>query len=160
MPAKRWPLDRFCQLGHGLLNANPTLQLIILGGTDDAVLGESLVQDWKKRAHNVAGIFSVYESAAVLERCKCYVGNDTGVMHLAAMVGTPCVALFSARDYPGQWEPYGDDHVILRHEVDCAGCMLDVCTNGNRCLTLITVAEVLESLKPHVGCNSGIPGPM
>jgi ADP-heptose:LPS heptosyltransferase len=148
MPSKRWPLDRFRQLGQLLLDAYPTLQLIILGDNEDSLLGDTLVGDWGGRAHNFAGTFSIYESAAVLEQCKSYVGNDTGTMHLAAMVGTPCVALFSARDYPGQWEPYGVDHVVMRYETACAGCMLEVCTvRNNECIKLISVDEVYEVVK-------------
>lgn len=94
----------------------------------------------------------MYESAAVLKRSRGYLGNDTGTMHLAAMVGVPCVALFSARDYPGQWEPYGHGHAVLRHETDCAGCMLEVChERGNECLRLISEEEVFEASRYLLG---------
>jgi ADP-heptose:LPS heptosyltransferase len=46
-------------------------------------------------------------------------------MHLAAAVNIPCVAIFSGRDAPGAWEPWGQSHRVLRHHVDCEGCMLD-----------------------------------
>jgi heptosyltransferase III len=67
-------------------------------------------------------------------------------MHLAAMAGLPCVGLFSARDYPGLWEPYGEGHTILRKEISCAGCMLEICAEkANACLKLITVDEVMSA---------------
>ena len=120
----------------------------MLGGCEDAVLGDALCRAWGERSHNFAGVFSVYESAALLERCCGYLGNDTGTMHLAAMVGTPCVGLFSARDYPGQWEPYGQGHTVLRHETDCAGCMLEVChERDNECLQRISVDEVFGAVR-------------
>ena len=121
--------------------------LVVVGGRDDTARGEELRRAWGPRARNLAGELSPYGSAEVLRQCVAYVGNDTGAMHLAGMVGTPCVALFSARDYPGQWEPYGDGHEVLRHETDCAGCMLDVCPYNNKCLNLITVDEAMVSLK-------------
>ena len=46
-----------------------------------------------------------------------------GPMHLAAAVGTPCVAIFAARNIPRQWFPYGAHHRILYHRVECAGCV-------------------------------------
>ena len=151
MPSKRWPLDRFRELGLRILAANPERRLIVLGDRDDAPLGELLCRDWGRRTYNFAGSFSVYESAAALARCEGYVGNDTGTMHLAAMVGTPCVALFSARDYPGQWEPYGAGHVVLRHETDCAGCMLETCTvRNNECINRISVEEVQIAIRSIV----------
>jgi ADP-heptose:LPS heptosyltransferase len=64
------------------------------------------------------------------------------------MVGIPCVALFSARDHPGQWEPYGQGHTVLRHETDCAGCRLEVCSErGNECLRLISVEEACQAAR-------------
>ena len=153
MPSKLWPLDRYRELGRQLLKANAEFRLIVLGDDEDARLGELLCRDWGTRAYNCAGIFSVYESAAALECCKGYVGNDTGTMHLAAMVGTPCVALFSARDYPGQWEPYGPGHIVLRHEIACAGCMLNVCkVRNNECLKRISVDQACAAVQ-H--CFSG-----
>jgi ADP-heptose:LPS heptosyltransferase len=83
----------------------------------------------------------------MLERCALYVGNDTGTMHLAASVGTPCVAIFSARDNPGKWEPTGPGHIVLRHEVPCAGCMLETCVDNDlECLKAISVDEVLAAI--------------
>lgn len=141
MPAKRWPLERFRELGRRLLAADTELHLIVVGGKEDAVLGQELTAAWGKRSHNLAGRLSVYGTAAVLQRCVAYLGNDAGAMHLAGMAGIPCVALFSARDYPGQWEPYGSGHVILRHETDCAGCMRSICPYENKCLYLISTDE-------------------
>lgn len=147
MPAKQWPLERFAELGHRLLAADSTLQLLVLGGPRDAAIGDVLTQAWGSRAFNLAGRLSVWGSAGVLERCALYVGNDTGTMHLAAVVGVPCVALFSARDYPGKWEPFGNGHSVLRHETACAGCMQEVCDIGNQCLAHISVDAVLARIR-------------
>jgi len=74
-----------------------------------------------------AGELSVRESAALMEGARFYLGNDTGVMHLAAAVSIPCVGVFSARNWPGIWEPYGHGHKVLRFDVPCSGCHLAVC---------------------------------
>jgi ADP-heptose:LPS heptosyltransferase len=147
MPAKRWPLSRFKDLGKRILEVFPDIHLIVVGGRDDERLGEELCRSWGSRCLNQAGSLSIYESAAVLERCIAYVGNDTGTMHLAATVEIPCVAIFSARDYPGQWEPYGEGHRILRREPDCAGCMLETCgEKNNACLTSISIEDVFHAV--------------
>ncbi len=146
MPAKRWPCEGFFELGKLLLKKFPCLHLIVLGGREDAETGKKLCSAWGERAHNFAGELSVYGSAAALERCSGFAGNDTGTMHLAAMTGVPCVALFSARDLPGKWAPYGDGHIILRHATGCAGCMLEECKEHHgRCMRLITVEQVFEA---------------
>ncbi len=147
MPAKRWPKERFAKLGRFLQEEYPGSNLVILGGNEDQALGNELCSKWGKRCHNLAGKLSIYGSAAVLENCNAYVGNDTGTMHLAAMVGTPCVAIFSARDCPGKWEPYGTNNIILRHEIECAGCMLENCVaHQMACLKHISVDRVFSSV--------------
>jgi ADP-heptose:LPS heptosyltransferase len=67
-------------------------------------------------------------------------------MHLAAAVGTKCVAIFSAHNYPGQWEPYGEGHIIFRKDVECSPCYLMECPKGNLCTNLITVEEVINAV--------------
>jgi len=146
MPAKRWARDQFHDLGRQLLAAYPELHLLIAGGREGTAIGDDLCAAWGKRSHNAAGRLSILGSAAVLRECLGYVGNDTGVMDLASMVGIPCVALFSARDYPGQWEPYGTGRLILRHETDCAGCMLTICPYDNKCLSLVSTAEAVQAV--------------
>lgn len=144
----KWPTERFTDLGRRLLEDFKDLELLVLGGKEDYETGEKLCVECGKRAHNLAGKLSVYGSAAALKNCTAFVGNDTGTMHLAGIVGKPCVAIFSARNYPGQWEPYGEKHIILRHETECAGCKLEVCDKyDNKCLKLITVDEVFKAVK-------------
>ncbi len=161
MPAKKWPVKNFCELGKLLLRKFPQLHLLVLGASEDEETGRELCQAWGERACNLAGKLSIYGSAAALERCAGFIGNDSGTMHLAAMVGTPCVALFSARDRPGKWAPYGDNHIILRHATQCAGCMLEECvTHRGLCLSMITVAQVLEAAqKILTGTNPEKTGP-
>ena len=97
------------------------------------------------RSHNLAGRLSVFGSASILSRCATLIGNDSGTTHLAAMVGIPCVAIFSARNAPGQWEPLGQHHIVLEDRPACAGCMLDDCVHeGNKCLTRIQAGSVVR----------------
>lgn len=155
MPAKRWPAERFAELGRRLLEQDPAIRLILLGGPEDRDPAERLVGEWKERSFNFAGR-PIMESAAILKRCACYVGNDTGTMHLAASVETPCVAIFSARDYPGVWKPFGSGHVILREETECAGCMLDRCVEKDMlCLKKIGVEAVLSAALDLLRHGSG-----
>ncbi|MGE3465976.1 MAG: glycosyltransferase family 9 protein, partial [Pyrinomonadaceae bacterium] len=94
---------------------------------------------------NAAGRTTVRQSAALLEHCRLYLGNDTGTMHLAASVGTPCVAIFAAIDWPGRWLPFGNRNVCFRRRVECEGCHTADCFNARKCLDLISAAEVYEA---------------
>lgn len=151
MQATQWPEDRFERVGLALLHRFPGLRLVVVGGPGEKPLGDRLSRAWGDRALNLSGALSVWESAAMLERCTLYVGNDTGTMHLAAGVATPCVAIFSARDNPGKWEPAGPGHIVLRHEVPCAGCMLRTCVDHDlACLKAISVDEVLAAISDRL----------
>ena len=146
MPAKRWPIERFASLVTRLLATFPDIQIVVLDGGEDHALGQAVVEATQKRVVNWAGQLSILDSLEVLRRCPLYIGNDTGTMHLAAAAGARCIALFSARDHPGIWEPYGSEHVVLRKDVPCAGCFLIRCEEQQMaCLMQIYVDEVFRS---------------
>ena len=141
--SKTWPEERYALLGERLIK-ELNLFPIVLGGAEDAERNERLIAHWGRGA-NAAGILSPRQSAAALRECRLYMGNDTGTMHLAAAVGTPCVVAFSAQDWPGRWYPYGSGHTVLRRDVPCAGCMLRECDRDLLCLTLIEVEDVFQA---------------
>ncbi len=119
---------------------------IVFGGPEDAEKGERLIRDWG-RGLCAAGKLNVRESAAAMKICKLYLGNDTGTMHLAAAVGTKCVAIFAAVDYPGRWYPFGSGHKIFREQVSCEGCQTPLCFNDHLCLEKIQIGSVLAGCR-------------
>ncbi|MFN0076482.1 MAG: glycosyltransferase family 9 protein [Prosthecobacter sp.] len=141
--SKQWPWDRYLEVGRRLIREHGLLPMIF-GGGEDRELGLKLIAGWGMGLC-AAGELTVRESAALLGRARFYLGNDTGVMHLAAAMGTPCVGIFSALDWPGRWHPYGRGHQVLRHHVTCAGCLLQVCRYSNECLTGIQVDRVVSA---------------
>ena len=145
MPVKRWDEERYRELGIRVA-ALKDMRLLVLGGTEDHPLGERLCEVWNGRGYNLSGQTSYMESAEVLKRCRLYVGNDNGTTHLAAAVGTPCVAIFSARDLPGIWYPYGNAHTVFRKDIECQGCMLYECVHEKmKCIRSVTVDEVFSA---------------
>ncbi len=142
MPAKRWPPARFQEVVARLIQEFDVWP-VVFGGPEDKAIGLEFVAGWG-RGFNAAGALGLRPAAAALQRCAFYLGNDTGTMHLAASSGRPCVALFSAREWPGMWSPYGVDCSILRSQIECEGCSLATCSERkNECLNRIGVPEVL-----------------
>jgi ADP-heptose:LPS heptosyltransferase len=116
---------------------------VVFGGLSDRAMGDTLVGDWG-RGYNAAGALALRPAAAALKRCQLYLGNDTGTMHLAAAVGVPCAAIFSARDFPGRWYPNGEGHRVFRSPIDCEGCgLLECIERRSECLRRITSDVVL-----------------
>lgn len=156
--ATQWPIDRYEEVGRRLLQLHPDVRLLVLGAPHERALAGALCRAWGSAAAlNLAGSLTLGQSAAVLERAALYVGNDTGTMHLAASVGTPCIAIFSARDNPGRWEPAGDGHIVLRHDVPCAGCLLTTCIEHEQaCLKAIAVDDVVAAAGAALGAEERV----
>ena len=143
--ATTWPAERFAAVGSALLRRFRDIVLLAIGGAPERSLCDHLCAAWGPRSHNLAGRLSVFGSASVLSHCATFIGNDSGPTHLAAVVGIPCVAIFSARNAPGQWEPLGQHHVVIEDRPECAGCMLDDCVHeGKKCLTRIDTGRVVR----------------
>lgn len=140
MPAKVWPAERFFEVVSMLIRKHD-IWPVVFGAREDRALGLELVERWG-RGSVAAGELGVRQGIAALERCLLYLGNDTGTMHMAVAAGIPCVAVFSSRDYPGNWYPYGDKNVVFRTSIDCEGCMLQVCPRSNACILAISPEDV------------------
>jgi ADP-heptose:LPS heptosyltransferase len=154
--SKLWPKEHYAELGLRLVR-DLGLIPVVVGGKEDRALAGELLAHWGG-GHCAAGEMGVRESAALMKHAAFYVGNDTGAMHLAAAVGTLCVGIFSAQDWPGRWGPYGAGHSVLRTHAACAGCMSAECPNDVLCLRQISVNEVFDAC--HAACGiSGMENP-
>lgn len=145
MPAKIWPQERFVEVCKDLI-ARHDVWPIVLGGEEDRERGEFIIRA-VGRGSMAAGSLNVAEGIDLLRRCELYLGNDTGTMHMAATAGIPCVAIFSSRDYPGNWYPYGNGHTVFRTPIECEGCMLTVCEERKMaCILAISSDQVSEAV--------------
>lgn len=137
----RWPLDRFVQVARHL--ASKGFGVLVMGGASDAEICREVATGVGFLASAIAGQCALLESTELLRRCRLLICNDSGVQHLAAAVGTPCISLFSSWQLKGKWHPYGPEHTVLRKWVECHTCFLDECPYDNRCIRLIETDEVM-----------------
>ena len=144
MQSKRWPAERYKQVIRRLVDSDQIVP-VYFGGAEDAGKADQLISELGLGL-NACGELSLRGSASALQECSFYLGNDTGTMHLAVAAGISCVGIFSARDAPGKWYPYGAGHHVHRVAVECEGCMLCECIERNRvCLSEISADEVYTS---------------
>lgn len=149
--SKDWGRDNWRALLTQLAAAFPGRTLLLAGSPEEADASTFSAANWRSAGGgtvvNLCGRLTPRQSAAALARARLFIGHDSGPMHLAAAVGTPCVALFAARNLPRQWFPFGTGHKILYHRVECAGCGLETCIEQRKkCLLSITVPEVLAAI--------------
>ena len=124
----------------------PQLGLALIGSLDEREGAEIAASEWRGPKTNLCGRLTPRESAAVIREAIMYAGHDTGPMHVAAAMGIPCVAVFSARNPRGIWFPWGERHRIIYHSVPCAGCGLEVCVvNRKKCIASISQDEVYNA---------------
>jgi heptosyltransferase-3 len=150
--AKDWGVENWRTLVGMIADAYPRRTLLLVGAPEESAASEFAATAWRLNGGgpvvNLCGRLNPRQSAAALKLAQVFVGHDSGPMHLAAAVGTPCVALFAARNIPRQWFPVGDQHRVIYHKVECAGCGLEVCIEERkRCLLSIEVDEVMGHVR-------------
>jgi hypothetical protein len=144
---KRWPAERFAALAQEL--ARQGRQVVLVEGPADA----TVVAEVRQRLGGEMAVLRALPLrilAAVLAQCALYIGNDSGVTHLAATAGAPVLALFGPTD-PVSWGPRGrDPHAIrilraCQRKATCQG-QVRVCDDSS-CMAGIEVSAVLHGVE-------------
>ena len=142
--AKCWSPDRFAELGKRLVEKSKA-SVLLFGKEEEGPIAKEIVRHLGSKGADLTGQTRLLQLAALLERCRLLVTNDTGTMHLSAAVGTPVVALFGSTD-PVTTGPWGEGHLVIRKEVPCSPCLKRICPTDHQCMERITVEEVEEAV--------------
>ncbi len=113
LPDKDWGDSNWLRVLDQVSAAYPTLGLVAIGAQDESARTQRMLAAWRGPILNLCGRTAPRISALMGTRAAFYLGHDSGPMHLAALVGCPCVAIFSARAKPGVWFPRGDRNRIF-----------------------------------------------
>ncbi len=145
--AKCWSPERFAELGRRLIK-DQGASVLVFGSSrpQEKALNASIAQGIGEGCLDLSGKTSLLQLAALLRHCRLLVTNDTGTMHVAAAVGTRVVAIFGPTDHRAT-SPLGKGHIVIRKAVSCSPCLKRACPEDHRCMELISVAHVLESVQ-------------
>lgn len=142
---KRWGAGQFRMVAE-LLSAF-AVKIVIVGGKEDRQQGEVIAGGGL--GLNLAGLTSLSETAAIIQKSVLLLSGDSGVLHIAVGLGVPTVSLFG----PGRalkWAPRGDRHVVINKELPCSPCTLfgttPTCLSNAKCMRDITVDEVVNAV--------------
>lgn len=135
---KNWPVDRFTQAADTLRKQR--LRIVWLRGPAEDHFG-AMDNDVVLQNRSLRLLVQV------LSRCRVFLGNDSGISHLAASSGCPGVVLFGASD-PETWRPVGRRVTVVKGPAPCAPChpgrhCFPQC--GHRCMRAITVRAVVDA---------------
>lgn len=117
-PGKIWPIDRYAELIEVL--GDKFDRIVVVGSGADQSLGETLARSSSVPLTNVAGNTSLLEAAALIARATAFVGNDSGLGHIASAVQTPSLTVFGPGQ-PPRYRPWGPlAEIVLAPDEDLA----------------------------------------
>ena len=146
--AKRWLPDRFAVLCK-LLTGIPGVRVVIFGTAGDRALGQKIADSAGNRAVNLCGQTTLREVIALIERCRLLITNDSGLMHVAAALDTPQIAIIGPTHYKATG-PSNPNSRIIRVSTSCAPCRNKDCPTDHRCMTKITADMIFDAAKPFL----------
>ena len=147
-PAKRWPAAHYAALANQLDG-----QVLLLGSGKEADLCAEIAAK-APNCRNLAGKTTLDQAIRVQAASKLIVSNDSGLMHVAAALGVPQVAIFGSSS-PLHTPPLSEKAVVLwlktdpayQPPLDCAPCFERECPLGHtRCLNDISAEQVLAAI--------------
>jgi heptosyltransferase II len=144
-PAKRWEPSRFAALGREL-HREFGARLVLLGGDGEGPVADQVKNQLQVPAADLVGRTSLRQALGVLSQLDLLVTNDSGLMHAAAALSVPLVALFGSTD-PGATGPFTSQATVVHHVLPCSPCFQRTCETGYACLDAISVDEVAAAAR-------------
>jgi ADP-heptose:LPS heptosyltransferase len=144
---KVWPLDRFLNLTRTLQDHLRSKTLIVLGPAEGPEVQKAF-EGMKPNAPLLAKGLGLVQLASVMEGCWFFIGNDSGISHMAAALGLPTLVIFGPTDQR-VWSPRGEKTFVVCRGVPCSPCPRErffQCKDAE-CLRSIEMSEVLEGLE-------------
>jgi heptosyltransferase-2 len=123
-PAKRWPIPYFAELAQTLRGQGYAVWL--LGSSKDKEAADKIVALGNAECRNLCGATDLADAIALLSRADLVVSNDSGLMHLAAALDRPMLALYGSSS-PRFTPPLSDHARVLKLELPCSPCFKREC---------------------------------
>ncbi|MFQ3671886.1 MAG: glycosyltransferase family 9 protein, partial [Verrucomicrobiia bacterium] len=143
-PAKRWGAERFAAAAGRLRQVLGVEGVVILGGAKDEGEAGQVARRLGSVARQLAGRTSFEAFLRWLAGARLVLCNDSGAMHLAALLGVPSVAVFGSTE-PALTGPLGGRVAVVREHVGCSPCFLRECPLDLRCMEQVEVERVVRA---------------
>jgi len=145
-PAKQWPLGHFQELAAALVHRGS--EVVVLGSGAERALGDAIVRAAPAHVHNLCGETGLDDVVDLLGLARVAVSNDSGLLHVAAAVGTHVLGIYGSSS-PAFTPPLTGNATICYLALSCSPCFARECPLGHlRCLTELSPAAVLAALAP------------
>ena len=142
--AKRWPIKHFAELADQISHCD--LHPVILGNSKDTEIGRAIDKYSKYSTTDLTSKTSLKEAIHIISGARCVVTNDSGLMHIAAALKTPLIALFGSSS-PQYTPPLSINSKIISLTMSCSPCFERTCPLGHtKCLTEIEPGAVMKEV--------------
>ncbi len=148
-PAKRWPPSYFAELARALSKGGDAVWL--LGSSKDAEIAEDISRLSGGECLNLCGRTTLDQAVELLASARLAITNDSGLMHVAAAVGTPLIAIYGSST-PAFTPPMSPKAVIAKLDIPCSPCFERTCPLGHfNCMMQLKPEQVyaLTAQVPH-----------
>jgi len=144
-PAKRWPAERYGGLA-GWLSRKLHARILVFGTEADREAAQVIAGWAPDHVTDLTGRTSLAQAMALIERCRVFVTNDSGLMHVSAALRTPTVAIFGSTN-PVTTGPFSANSRVIRKDIPCSPCLATHCKADFRCMHEIGSDEVFAAVK-------------
>lgn len=140
-----WPVGNFKRLTELLTETG--VKIVVLGTAIEGKMAGEIAYG-SSGVIDLTGKTTFHQLAAVLNRCRLLISNDTGTVHLASALGTRVMGLYMSHAYPVETGPYGEGHIAVSPVIGCFPCnWKEVCMNNHMCQGYITPDDVHSLVK-------------
>ncbi len=141
-PAKQWLPEKFAELADRVTQ-NLGVRVLLFGSRADRKTASLVVQKARVLLGDLTGLTTLAQAIALISRCRLFISNDSGLMHVAAALRVPLIAIFGSTD-PKRTGPRGENCRVVRKPVPCSPCLKAECRESLACMSLISVDQVYE----------------
>ena len=151
---RRWPVEYFGELARLIIESSRDFHIMVFGGKDEEDLKLKIIK-MNADSGRITAVTtnSIRETAAIMKYCKIFVSNDSGLMHLAAAVNIPVVAIFGPTN-PAWVKPWMTKHKVVSLKLPCSPCfyyspkpLKCVANLDFKCLKALTPGSVFNAFQ-------------
>jgi ADP-heptose:LPS heptosyltransferase len=141
---RSWGINNFKELFNELTKS---YKVVLLGSRTDKMILDNISES-NQNIINTAGLLNIYEVPSVISRSRLFIGNDSGLAHIALKLNVPMIAFIGGGNY-GKFFPYNEENpkiIYLYDDMDCFGCEWKCIYEERLCLINVSLSTVLDSV--------------
>ncbi len=140
---KTWPVSSYAELADMIAGAFGA-KILLFGSPGEVDLADQFKRNANVKHVNFVGKTNLVGLAALLRKCRLFISNDTGPLHIATSVGTKVIDISTANVHFMETGPYGEGHYVVQADLPCVPCGFDVQCTDMVCKTVIKPSAIFE----------------